>query len=84
MAEKDVPEEVPEYLKKLGENLKKFREARGLSLRKMAASSGTDHSALGKIESDGGNITMTTLIKLAKVLKVQPRDLLDFDIVFDN
>lgn len=68
-----------EHLKKLGENLKKIRISRGLSLRQLATLCDIDHSDIGKIEKGMVNITLLTLIELARALEVHSSDIVDFD-----
>ena len=68
-------------LKLFGDNVKKLREAKGLSLRNMATRCRIDHSDIGKIEKGEKNITILTIIELAKALEAHPKKL--FDIPFD-
>jgi len=42
-----------------------------------------DYSDINKIEKGQKNITLTTIIELAKGLSVQPKKLLDFDLPKD-
>ena len=69
-----------EYLKKFGENLKKVREAKGLSQRALATSCNVDSSHISKIERGEKNITILTIIELAHGLEVKPKKLWDFEI----
>lgn len=75
---------APDYLKRLGENLRKTREAKGLSLRQLAASCTIDHSDIGKMERGEVNITILTLIELSKALEVHPKKILEFEIEADD
>ena len=75
---------APDYLKSLGSNLRKTREARGLSLRDLAALCNTDHSDIGKMERGETNITILTLIQISKALGVHPKEILDFEIDFED
>jgi transcriptional regulator with XRE-family HTH domain len=68
-------------LKKLGANIKKLREAKDLSLRELSYECDIDNSKISKIEKGQINITVTTILQLAKALAVHPTELLktDFD-----
>jgi transcriptional regulator with XRE-family HTH domain len=68
-------------LKKLGANIKKLREAKDLSLRELSYECDIDNSKISKIEKGQVNITITTILQLAKALAVHPTELLktDFD-----
>jgi transcriptional regulator with XRE-family HTH domain len=68
-------------LKKLGANIKKLREAKDLSLRELSYECDIDNSKISKIEKGQVNITVTTILQLAKALEVHPTELLktDFD-----
>jgi transcriptional regulator with XRE-family HTH domain len=63
-------------LKKLGANIKKLREAGGLSYREFAIVCGIDYSKLSKIEKGQKNIPFTTILKIADALKIHPSELL--------
>lgn len=68
-------------LKRLGLNIKKLREAKGLSFRELSYACEIDHSKISKIEKGLINITFTTILQLAKALETTPSELLltDFD-----
>lgn len=68
-----------DYLIKFGENLKKIREAKGLSQRQLAALCTIDHSNISKMERGEKNITLLTVAELATALEVRPKKLLDFE-----
>lgn len=63
---------------KIGENFKKFRRQKRLSLRQIEAITGVDHSWIGKFEKGKVNFEIDTLLKLASGLKVYVKDLVDF------
>ena len=67
------------YLKKLGANIKRLREAKGLSLRQLSYACNVDNSKIAKIEKGQINITFTTILQLANALELRPSDLLDID-----
>ena len=63
-------------LKKIGQNVAKFRKARPLSQKDAADQAGISYRYYQGIESGAANITMVTLVKLAHFLGVHPCDLL--------
>ena len=64
-------------LKKFGENLRRLRKAKGLSLREMSYACSIDNSKIAKIEKGMINITYTTLLQLALALDVHVTSLVD-------
>lgn len=56
--------------KNIGENLKEFRKARGLSLDQAAEMTGVSKAMLGQIERGESNPTVNTLWKIATGLQV--------------
>lgn len=62
--------------KEFGNNLKKIRKARALSLRMLAAASGLEHKQIARIENGEVNLTLSTIVFLAEALAMDPRDLL--------
>jgi DNA-binding Xre family transcriptional regulator len=67
-------------LKEFGENLRKLRKDKGLSLREMSYACSIDNSKIAKIEKGMINITLTTLLQLAVALDVHPSSLLDYEL----
>lgn len=66
------------YLTKFGAHLKELRLQKKLSYRKMALKCKVDHSDIQKYEKGNTNLTLLTLLELAKGLGVEPKELLDF------
>lgn len=66
-------------LKIFGENLRRLRKEKGLSLREMSYACSIDNSKIAKIEKGMINITLTTLIQLASALEAQPSSLLIYE-----
>jgi transcriptional regulator with XRE-family HTH domain len=60
-----------------GKNLKARRLAKKLTYRQMALRCNVDYGDIQKIESGKVNITILTLIELARALELPPKDLLD-------
>jgi transcriptional regulator with XRE-family HTH domain len=71
-------------LLKFGENVRKLREAKGLSLRQLSAMCNLDHSGISKIERGELNITILSILELAKGLEVPPKKLFDLDFKLDD
>ncbi|HMH22321.1 MAG TPA: helix-turn-helix transcriptional regulator [Puia sp.] len=67
-------------LKKFGENLRKLRKQKKLSLRQMSYACSIDNSKIAKIEKGKVNITYTTLLQLALALEIHPSSLLHYDL----
>ena len=66
-------------LKRFGENLRKLRKEKGLSLREMSYACSIDNSKIAKIEKGMINITFTTLLQLAVALDAPPTVLLAYE-----
>jgi DNA-binding Xre family transcriptional regulator len=66
-------------LKKFGENLRRLRKEKGLSLREMSYACSIDNSKIAKIEKGMINITFTTLLQLATALETRPSTLLEYE-----
>lgn len=67
------------FLKGFGKRVKEEREAKNLTLDDMEFHTGIDSSDFSKIELGKTNITFKTFEKVAKGLKVHPKELLDFE-----
>jgi transcriptional regulator with XRE-family HTH domain len=65
---------------KFGKNLQKIRENKKLSLLNVSYNCAIDDSKISKIEHGRINITLSTIVELAKGLDVHPKKLFDFDI----
>jgi transcriptional regulator with XRE-family HTH domain len=65
--------EDKETLKEFGSNLQKIRKRKGLSLRALSHECSIDFSDIGKIERGEINVTLLTIVQLAKALDV-PRE----------
>ena len=64
---------------KFGKRLQKLREKKKLSLRDVAANCDLDDSNISKIEHGKFNVTLGTIVELAKGLDIHPSDLLKGD-----
>lgn len=59
-----------EILKAFGENLKKLREAKGLTTRQFADLADIAYSQVWTLESGLGDPSLTTLLAIARTLEV--------------
>jgi transcriptional regulator with XRE-family HTH domain len=67
-------------LKKFGNNLRRLREEKGLTLRELSSACNIDYSNILKIEQGKINITLTTIIDLAAALELNPAAVLEYNI----
>ena len=58
------------------DNLRRLREARGLSIRALAHKAGVGYVSVFRIEAGQQDPTLSMLVKLAKALKVTVIDLI--------
>lgn len=72
------------FLKEFGKKVKSERESKNLTLQDMEFHRGIDFSDFNKIEQGKTNITFRTLLKIAKGLKVHPKELMNFKIDLDK
>ncbi|MFA6081211.1 MAG: helix-turn-helix transcriptional regulator [Patescibacteria group bacterium] len=64
------------YFIKIGERVKEFREKNNLSQRQLSKKSKVDYSTINRLESrKSNNITVGTLLKLSKALKIKMANL---------
>ncbi len=61
-----------------GENLRRIRESKGLSLSQVSSRCEVDKSNIAKVECGQFNIQLSKIFELAKGLGVTPKELLDF------
>lgn len=62
----------------LGAKVRKLRTAQGISQRQLALMTGISRSYLWKIETGTADIGIDVLIKIARALDAQVRDLIEF------
>jgi transcriptional regulator with XRE-family HTH domain len=63
---------------KIGQNFKRFREQKDLSLREVESLTGIGYSWIAKFEKGEVNFEIDTLLKLTSGLKIYIKDLTDF------
>jgi transcriptional regulator with XRE-family HTH domain len=69
---------------KIGANIKKIREAKNLSQKEVALAIGMDQSQYSKIENGKTDPSTSTLLKIAKAMKVKAADLFEADNFFTD
>jgi transcriptional regulator with XRE-family HTH domain len=67
-----------EYLKAIGQNITKIRKKKGLTTVQLSDECCMEKSNLIPIEKGRINATAITLLKIAKALEVEVKDLFDF------
>lgn len=74
------PDISKDFLCLLGENIKKKRKKKGLTLEQLGLEIGLTRMQVNRIEK-GYNITMTTLLKITIALNLKPADLVVFSYI---
>ncbi len=69
---------------KFGENLRKIREGKKLSLLKLSYNCSLDESNISKIEHGKFDIRLSTIFELAIGLEINQKKLLDFEFDFSD
>ena len=64
--------------KKVGQRIRKYRLAKGLSQEQLAFEADLHRAYIGQIERGEKNIGVQNLDKIAKAFKISPAKLLDF------
>jgi transcriptional regulator with XRE-family HTH domain len=67
-------------LKEFGKNLKRIREKKDFTMRELSHYCDIDYSKIGKIEKGQINITLDTIMELARGLEIHPKKLFDFEV----
>lgn len=70
--------EEENYLKKFGNNLERIKKEKKLAYRKISANCNLEHSDIKRYVDGKVNLTLLSLVELAKGLGVHPKELLDF------
>ena len=66
-----------EQLRKLGDRVRSLRRKHNISQEKLAEIAGVHRTYIGMIERGEKNVTLVTLLRLAKALGVSPAELLE-------
>lgn len=67
------------YCKAFGENLRKLRKKKGLTMMELAFEADIEYSQIAKIERGVSNTTISTVQLLASALDVKPIELFRFN-----
>ncbi|ANI88652.1 hypothetical protein A9P82_04730 [Arachidicoccus ginsenosidimutans] len=70
-----------DYCKAFGENLRKIRNEKKMTMMELAFEADIEYSQIAKIERGVTNTTISTVYILAKALDVKPNELFKFDFV---
>ncbi len=68
-----------QYLQKFAKNLKRLRKKQGIKQDDFLAVEGISRSMISMVETAKTDITLSKIKIIADVLKLPPKDLLDFD-----
>ncbi|HEX9048551.1 MAG TPA: helix-turn-helix transcriptional regulator, partial [Verrucomicrobiae bacterium] len=67
----------PHHRRILGERIRVLRKEAGFTQEQLAEKSDLHHNFIGEVERANMEISLTSMIKIAKALKVKVRDLVD-------
>ncbi|HPT41658.1 MAG TPA: helix-turn-helix transcriptional regulator [Candidatus Gastranaerophilaceae bacterium] len=67
------------FIKKIGKNIKKYREAKGLTQIELAVDADMASSTIGMIETAQNDMTLSKINSIAKALNIDAYKLLKFD-----
>ena len=70
---------MQEIYKKIGKNIKKYREAKNLTQQQLADKINKGLNFIGKIEIAFSHPSIKTLVDIANALEIKLKDLFDFD-----
>ena len=65
----------PSHRRIAGETIRNYRKLAGLTQEKLAEKASLHHNFIGEVERGNMEISLTSLLKIAKALKVRVRDL---------
>lgn len=66
------------YCKAFGNQLRKLRQTKGISMRKLALQADMEYSQLSKIERGVINTTISTVYSLSEALDIPMKEFFDF------
>jgi len=67
----------PNHRRILGERIRSYRKQAGFTQEKLAEQADLHHNFIGEVERGNMEISLTSLVKIAKALNVKVRDLID-------
>lgn len=68
-----------DFLKGIGNKIAEFREKNKQTQNDLSFLTGIENSEISRYEQGKINLTISTLLKFAQALNVQPKQLFDFD-----
>ena len=68
-----------DYQKALGRNLRRLRHKKSLTQEYLSLESGISRSHIAMIESGKRDVTISTLFKISRAMKITLKELFDFD-----
>lgn len=67
------------YLKQLGNNLRRIRKEKGLTMEILANEAEIEYRQIGRIERGEVNTSIISLLRIAEILKVDIKVFFEFD-----
>jgi XRE family transcriptional regulator, regulator of sulfur utilization len=67
----------PHHRRVVGDKIRAYRNQAGLTQEKLAEKADLHHNFIGEVERGNMETSLTSLLKIAKALKVKVRDLVD-------
>jgi transcriptional regulator with XRE-family HTH domain len=67
----------PYYRRVLGDKIRSCRKQAGFTQEKLAEKADLHHNFIGEVERGNMEISLTSMLKIAKALKIKVRDLVD-------
>lgn len=68
------------YLVQFGDNLRKQRVLQSLSQKQLGFETGLSREFINRIENGKVNVSLINVVEIAKVLNIDPKDLLEFQL----
>jgi transcriptional regulator with XRE-family HTH domain len=65
-----------------GKNIRQVRNKKQLTVRQVAANCNLDNSTIAKIENGNFNVSLSTIVELARGLEIHPSQLLTLSDIF--
>jgi transcriptional regulator with XRE-family HTH domain len=67
----------PYHRRVLGDKIRSYRKRAGFTQEQLAEKADLHHNFIGEVERGNMEISLTSMLKIAKALKVKVRDLVD-------
>ena len=75
-----MDQEKSRYLKAFGAHLRATRNAKNMSMEKLAYGCGMEYRQIARIERGEINTGIYSLYRIARAMKIDPKDLLNFNL----